>query len=65
MLGMGRFGSITGSMVGGVLLSMGWGFNAIISLLAVPAVLAGLAVLLARRVEDQGRPDDDATLAHA
>ena len=49
MLGMGRFGSIVGSMVGGLLLSMGWGFNAIVSLLAIPAVLAALAVLKSRR----------------
>jgi AAHS family 4-hydroxybenzoate transporter-like MFS transporter len=48
MLGMGRFGSILGSSIGGVLLSMGWGFGAIISLLAVPALLAGLAILKAR-----------------
>jgi AAHS family 4-hydroxybenzoate transporter-like MFS transporter len=48
MLGMGRFGSILGSSIGGVLLSMGWGFTAIISLLALPALLAGLAVLKAR-----------------
>jgi len=48
MLGMGRFGSILGSAIGGVLLSMGWGFTAIISLLAVPALLAGVAVLKAR-----------------
>ena len=54
MPGMGRFGSITGSMVGGVLLSLGWGFGAIISLLAVPAILAGLAVQKARRAEEPG-----------
>jgi AAHS family 4-hydroxybenzoate transporter-like MFS transporter len=47
MLGMGRFGSILGSAIGGVLLSMGWGFTDIVSLLAVPALLAGLAVLKA------------------
>jgi AAHS family 4-hydroxybenzoate transporter-like MFS transporter len=56
MLGMGRFGSIVGSMVGGLLLTMGWGFSAIISLLAVPAVLAGLAVLTARRATDGEGP---------
>ncbi len=56
MLGMGRFGSITGSMVGGVLLSLGWGFGAIISLLAVPAILAGLAVQKARRAEELESP---------
>ena len=65
MLGMGRFGSITGSMVGGVLLSMGWGFGAIISLLAVPAVLAGLAVLMARRVGENDRPAAGSTLARS
>lgn len=63
MLGMGRFGSITGSMVGGVLLSMGWGFSAIVSLLAIPAILAGLAVLMARRVEEHDRPASGSTLA--
>jgi AAHS family 4-hydroxybenzoate transporter-like MFS transporter len=52
MLGMGRFGSIFGSMIGGVLLAMGWGFTAIISLLALPALLAGIAVLKARRAEE-------------
>lgn len=52
MLGVGRFGSITGSMVGGVLLSLGWGFGAIIGLLAVPAFLAALAVQMARRAEE-------------
>ena len=63
MLGIGRFGSITGSLVGGVLLSMGWGFNAIISLLAIPAILAGLAVLLARRVEGVDQPTAGTALA--
>ena len=52
MLGMGRFGSITGSMIGGVLLSLGWGFTPIISLLALPAIVAGLAVLLATRAQE-------------
>ncbi|RYC30779.1 MFS transporter [Lichenibacterium minor] len=46
MLGMGRFGSIVGSLVGGTLLSLGWGFSAILSLLAVPALCAAVAILL-------------------
>ena len=50
MLGMGRFGSILGSSIGGVLLSLGWGFTAIISLLAVPAQIAGAVVQKARSV---------------
>jgi MFS family permease len=49
MLGMGRFGSIFGSMIGGLLLTMGWGFTPIVMLLAIPASLAALAVLRARR----------------
>jgi AAHS family 4-hydroxybenzoate transporter-like MFS transporter len=64
MLGMGRFGSITGSMVGGVLLSLGWGFTTIIPLLAVPALLAGLAVLKARRAAEAPLAAGAATLAH-
>jgi AAHS family 4-hydroxybenzoate transporter-like MFS transporter len=46
MLGMGRFGSIVGSLVGGTLLSLGWGFTAILSLLAVPALCAAGAILV-------------------
>jgi AAHS family 4-hydroxybenzoate transporter-like MFS transporter len=64
MLGMGRFGSISGSVVGGVLLSMGWGFTTIISLLAVPAIAAGLAVLNARRAAESQGPVDKQHLAH-
>jgi AAHS family 4-hydroxybenzoate transporter-like MFS transporter len=52
MLGMGRFGSILGSSIGGVFLGMGLGFNAIICMLAVPALLAGAAVLRARAVKE-------------
>jgi AAHS family 4-hydroxybenzoate transporter-like MFS transporter len=64
MLGMGRFGSITGSMVGGVLLGMGWGFTTIIPLLAIPAALAGLAVLRARRASEDAPLADAQNLAH-
>lgn len=45
MLGVGRFGSILGSFAGGVLLSMGWGFGAVIAILAVPATLAALIIV--------------------
>ncbi|KQP49550.1 MFS transporter [Pseudorhodoferax sp. Leaf274] len=45
MLGMGRFGSILGSGFGGALLGMGLGFGAILSLLAVPAACAAVAIL--------------------
>jgi AAHS family 4-hydroxybenzoate transporter-like MFS transporter len=63
MLGMGRFGSILGSAVGGIFLSMGWGFAGIVSLLAVPALLAGLAVLQARRAVESPSIGADPELA--
>jgi MFS transporter, AAHS family, 4-hydroxybenzoate transporter len=49
MLGMGRFGSIFGSAFGGALLGLGWEFGAILAMLAVPATLAAVAILLAHR----------------
>ena len=48
MHGIGRFGSILGSAIGGVLLSMGWGFSAVIAILAVPATLAALSIVFTR-----------------
>jgi AAHS family 4-hydroxybenzoate transporter-like MFS transporter len=49
MLGMGRFGSIVGSTIGGALLGLGWGFGAILTLLAIPALLAAAAIATAGR----------------
>ncbi|WP_250535917.1 aromatic acid/H+ symport family MFS transporter [Caballeronia sp. AZ10_KS36] len=49
MLGMGRFGSIFGSAFGGALLGLGWQFGAILAMLAIPATLAGIAILVAQR----------------
>lgn len=49
MLGMGRFGSILGSAFGGALLGMGYGFGVVLGLLAVPATLAAVAMLLTQR----------------
>ncbi|CAM4152198.1 MFS transporter [Kerstersia similis] len=45
MLGMGRFGSIFGTAAGGLLLSLGWTFSGIVSLLAIPTALAGVAII--------------------
>ena len=42
--GVGRIGSVLGSMVGGVMLSLGWGLPTVFAIVAVPAVVAGLAV---------------------
>ncbi|SFA87907.1 MFS transporter [Azotobacter beijerinckii] len=46
MLGIGRFGAIFGSMIGGVVLSLGLSFSLIFSVLAIPAFVAALAILL-------------------
>jgi len=48
MQGIGRFGSIFGSAIGGILLSMGWGFSGVIAILAVPATLAALSIVFTR-----------------
>ncbi|MGO4303306.1 MFS transporter [Cupriavidus sp. RAF12] len=45
MLGIGRFGSITGSMAGGILLTMGWSFSAVIAILAIPATMAAISIV--------------------
>jgi MFS transporter, AAHS family, 4-hydroxybenzoate transporter len=65
MLGMGRFGSIVGSLVGGLLLTMGWGFGPIVALLALPALLAAGAVLKARAAHAAGTATEKIELAHA
>ena len=48
--GIGRAGSVLGSIVGGVLLTMGWGIPTIFLVAAVPAFLAGGAILAKRFV---------------
>lgn len=49
MLGVGRFGSIFGSAIGGALLGLGWQFGGILAMLAVPATLAAIAILMTQR----------------
>jgi AAHS family 4-hydroxybenzoate transporter-like MFS transporter len=48
MLGVGRFGSILGSFLGGLLLTMGWSFSAVIGILAMPAIFAALSIVASR-----------------
>ncbi len=48
MLGMGRFGSIVGPLVGGALLGLGWGFGAILGILAIPALCAAIIIASTR-----------------
>lgn len=42
----GRIGSIAGSLAGGALLGLGLGYSAILMLLAIPALLAAVAIAL-------------------
>lgn len=48
MLGVGRLGSILGSSIGGLLIGLGWGFENIFMLLAVPATIAAIAITVNR-----------------
>jgi AAHS family 4-hydroxybenzoate transporter-like MFS transporter len=48
-LGIGRCGAILGSLMGGALLGAGLGFSTIILLLAVPALLASIAIFAMSR----------------
>ncbi|QOZ47415.1 MFS transporter [Bradyrhizobium sp. CCBAU 53340] len=50
-LGVGRIGSIIGPVAGGMLLGFGWDAHSVVLTAAVPAVLAGLAVIALRRRE--------------
>ena len=45
MLGIGRFGAIFGSLIGGVVLSLGLGLPLLFAMLSVPAFIAALAIL--------------------
>jgi AAHS family 4-hydroxybenzoate transporter-like MFS transporter len=44
--GVGRFGSVLGSMIGGVLLSMGWELATVFTIAAIPAFVAAAAMLI-------------------
>lgn len=52
MLGIGRLGSIVGSMLGGIMLTAGWSAATILASLAVPGILAALASLGSHRAVD-------------
>ena len=54
-LGIGRIGSIVGSMAGGWMLTAGWGLDTVFEAVAVPAVVASLDVLFMRRASGQPR----------
>lgn len=60
MNGIGRTGAIVGSLIGGLLLSLGWHFGAVFAALAMPALFAAGAVFLSRyasrRIVQQAPP---------
>jgi AAHS family 4-hydroxybenzoate transporter-like MFS transporter len=43
-LGAGRSGSIVGSLIGATMLAQGWGFGTVYAIVAVPAVIAAVAI---------------------
>jgi AAHS family 4-hydroxybenzoate transporter-like MFS transporter len=45
-LGIGRSGSIVGSLVGGAMLAQGWALGTVYGLVAIPVVVAGVAILI-------------------
>jgi AAHS family 4-hydroxybenzoate transporter-like MFS transporter len=63
MLGIGRFGGILGAVSGGTLMQMGLGMSAILSILAVPSVLAAIAVA-AKGLAGAAKPSQQATLVN-
>ena len=52
MLGIGRFGGIAGALSGGLLLQLGWDFQAILASLALPTGIAAAAVWFKWRLYD-------------
>lgn len=56
--GVGRAGSIFGSLFGGVMLSLGWGISTVFALIAIPAIFAGISIFLMgnARKEKSGPP---------
>ena len=61
MLGIGRFGGIAGSFLVAELARRQLGIDAIFTVLALPALLAALALMLKRAVEPHDRPAPCAT----
>ncbi len=54
--GVGRIGSVVGSVGGGAMLSLGLGMPALFVLVGIPAVLAGLTMLVLGRGHTAARP---------
>lgn len=68
-LGIGRVGTVTGGMLGGVLLKIGWTPQQILLATAVPALCAGLAIIFSYRLRGsssayRAEPRDLPVLSH-
>ncbi|VVE45060.1 4-hydroxybenzoate transporter [Pandoraea capi] len=57
-LGIGRIGAVAGSFGGAILLAAGWSNAGLFSLLALPAILAALGILLAGSTHRKTVPAD-------
>jgi AAHS family 4-hydroxybenzoate transporter-like MFS transporter len=55
-LGVGRIGSIVGPLIGGLMLSMQWTPQQIFMAGSIPALIAGLAVLVSNQVQGRMSP---------
>lgn len=54
MLGVGRIGGVAGALVGATLMGLNWHFGSVFSLLAVPALVSAIAlVVMAPRVDEE------------
>lgn len=49
--GIGRIGSVVGSMAGGWMLALGWGLPTVFAIVGVPALVAGCSILTMGRVD--------------
>ena len=49
--GVGRIGSVLGSMAGGWMLALGWGLPAVFAIVGVPALIAGASLFAMGKVE--------------
>ena len=54
--GIGRSGSIVGSLLGGILLGLGWRPTTVYALVAIPAVTSALALAMLGVVRRRGQP---------
>ena len=51
--GIGRIGSVLGSMLGGFVLSLGWGLPTVFGIVAIPTFIAGLSIFVMGLVRAQ------------